>query len=179
MGNPDFERPSDQEFAPFYAAYVSRVPEHDVMRVLERQAAEVRLQAAPFIPAREEFRYAAGKWSVREVLGHMNDAERVFGFRAFCFGRGDANGLPGFDQDEYVSRGGFNGCSLAELADEFGRIREVNLIALRRLDDAAWASTGMASGKPISVRALVYVMAGHVRHHLHILETRYAEQRRA
>jgi len=169
------DRPSQAEFASFYAGYVSLVPEADIMKVLEGQAADVRLQTRAFIPKREEFRYAPGKWSVREVLGHMMDAERVFGFRAFCFSRGDENALPGFEQDDYVARASFDRCSLADLVQEFGQLREANLTVLRRLDDSAWQRTGTASGKPVSVRALAYIMAGHVRHHLHVLSTRYGE----
>jgi len=167
-------RPSQAEFAPFYVGYVSLVPEADVIQVLEGQAADVRLQTRAFIPAREQFRYAEGKWSVREVLGHMTDAERVFGFRAFCFSRGDENPLPGFDENDYVARAGFDRRSLADLVQEFGQLREANLTILRRLDDEAWRRMGTASGKLVSVRALAYIMAGHVRHHLHILSTRYA-----
>ena len=169
------DRPSAAEFASFYAGYVSLVPEADIMSVLEGQADEVRLQTRAFIPKREEFRYAPGKWSVREVLGHMTDAERVFGFRAFCFSRGDENALPAFEQDDYVARAGFDRCSLADLVQDFSQLREMNLTVLRRLDDAAWRRMGTASGKPVSVRALAYIMAGHVRHHLHVLSTRYAE----
>jgi len=169
------DRPSPAEFASFYAGYVSLVPEADIMSVLEGQADDVRLQTRAFIPKREEFRYAPGKWSVRQVLGHVTDAERVFGFRAFCFSRGDENALPCFEQDDYVARASFDRCSLADLVQEFGQVREANLIVLRRLDDAAWRRMGTASGHPVSVRALAYIMAGHVRHHLHILSTRYAE----
>jgi len=175
------DRPSQAEFASFYAGYVSLVPEADIMKVLEGQADDVRVQTRAFIPKREEFRYAPGKWSVREVLGHMTDAERVFGFRAFCFSRGDENALPGFEQDDYVARAKFDRCRLADLVQEFGQVREANLTFLRRLDpldqlgDAAWRRMGTASGKPVSVRALAYIMAGHVRHHLHVLSTRYAE----
>ena len=169
------DRPSQAEFASFYAGYVSLVPEADIMSVLEGQADDVRLQTRAFIPKREEFRYAPGKWSVRQVLGHVTDAERVFGFRAFCFSRGDENALPGFEQDDYVARASFDRCSLADLVKEFGQLREANLTVLRRLDDTAWRRMGTASGKPVSVRALAYIMAGHVRHHLHVLSTRYAE----
>jgi DinB superfamily len=167
-------RPGEGEFAPFYAGYVSLVPETDIIQVLEGQAADVRQRTRAFIPTREAFRYADGKWSVREVLGHVTDAERVFGFRAFSFSRGDENPLPGFDENDYVARSGFDRCSLADLVQEFGQLREANLTVLRRLDDDGWRRTGTASGKPVSVRALAYVMAGHVRHHLHILNTRYA-----
>ena len=116
------DRPNQAEFAPFYAAYVSLVPEADIIQVLEEQAADVRERTRAFIPAREGFRYAEGKWSVREVLGHVTDAERVFGFRAFCFSRGDENPLPGFDENDYVARSGFDRCSLADLVQEFGQL---------------------------------------------------------
>src|SRR6185503_2488114 len=168
-------RPTQAEFASFYAGYVSLVPENDIMSVLEGQTADVFQQTRAFVPKREEFRYAEGKWSVREVLGHMTDAERVFGFRAFCFSRGDENALPGFEQNDYVARSGYDRCSLGDLGQEFGQRREANLVVLRRLDDAAWRRIGTASGKPVSVRALAYIMAGPVRHHLHVLSTRYAE----
>jgi hypothetical protein len=167
------ERPGEGEFAPFYAGYVSLVPETDVMGLLERQAADVRLQTRAFIPTREELRYAEGKWSVREMIGHVIDAERVFGFRAFCFSRGDENALPGFEQNDYVARSSFDRCSLADLVEEFGQVRETNLIVLRRLDGNGWRRIGTASGRPVSVRALAFIMAGHVRHHLQILSTRY------
>jgi hypothetical protein len=168
-------RPAASEFASFYAGYVSLVPEDDIITTLEAQTASVRSAMEAFIPGREQFRYAPGKWSVREVLGHVSDAERVFGFRAFCFGRGDENPLPGFEQDDYVARSGFDRCTLTDLTDEFVRVRDVNLIALRRLDDEAWQRTGTASGRPVSVRALAYIMAGHVRHHLQMLSLHYAE----
>jgi hypothetical protein len=172
------DKPGQAEFASFYTDYVSLVPEADIIQALEGQADDVRLQTRGFIPKREEFRYAEGKWSVREVLGHVTDVERVFGFRAFCFSRGDENPLPGFDENDYVARSGFDRCSLADLVEEFGQVREANLIVLRRLDpldDVAWRRIGTANGHPVSVRALAYIMAGHVRHHLHILSTRYAD----
>lgn len=167
-------RPSEVEFAPFYAGYVSLVPETDIIGVLEAQADDVRRQTRAFIPKREQFRYADGKWSVREMFGHVTDAERVFGFRAFCFSRGDENTLPGFDQNDYVARSDVDRRPLADLVEEFGQLRQANLAVLRRLDDAAWRRTGTASGNLVSVRALAYIMAGHVRHHLQVLTTRYA-----
>jgi hypothetical protein len=168
------DRPDASEFAPFYAGYVAHVPETDVLRVLEAQPGELEACARLFRPPREQFRYAPGKWSVREVVGHITDAERVFGFRAFCFSRGDRNPLPSFDENEYVVRSGFDAQPLAELVDEFALVRRANLARLRQLDAEAWQQIGTASGKPISVRALAYIMAGHVRHHLHLLETSYA-----
>jgi len=173
MNSEAIGRPGPSEYAPFYAGYVSLVPETDILSALGEQPAELRRQVAAFSPALEQHRYAPGKWSVREVVGHMTDAERVFAFRAFCFSRGDRNPLPGFDENDYVARAGFDRCTLAEFMDEFEQLREAHLKVLRRLDAAAWQETGMASGKPVSVRALAYIMAGHVRHHLNILKTRY------
>lgn len=167
-------RPDAAEYAPFYAGYVSLVPEADVIRVLEEQTAALERQARQFVPALERHRYAPGKWSVREVLGHVVDAERVFGFRAFSFSRGEANPLPGFDQDDYVATGGFDGRSLMDLVDEFAQVRQANLIVLKRMDEVAWKRVGTASGKPVSVRALAFIMGGHVRHHMNILSSHYA-----
>ena len=166
-------RPDAAEYAPFYEGYVSLVPETDVVRVLEEQPAVLERQARQFVPSRERHRYAPGKWSVREVLGHIVDAERVFGFRAFCFSRGEANPLPGFDQNDYVAASGFDRLSLMDLVDEFARVRLTNLIVLKRLDEEAWKRVGSASGKPVSVRALAFIMGGHVRHHMNVLRSHY------
>jgi hypothetical protein len=144
-----------------------------MLRALAEQPAELRRQANAFVPALEQHRYAPGKWSVREVLGHITDAERVFGFRAFCFSRGDLNPLPGFDESDYVAHAGFDRCSVKELLDEFDQLRDSHVRMMRRLDAEAWQRIGMASGKAVSVRALAYIMVGHVRHHLNILNTRY------
>jgi hypothetical protein len=168
------ERPEATEYAPFYAGYVSLVPESDVVRVLGEQTAVLEGQVRQFVPSLEQHRYAPGKWSVREVMGHVTDAERVFGFRAFCFSRGESNPLPGFDENDYVAAGGFDGRSLMDLVDEFAQVRQANLIVLKRLNDDAWMRVGTASGKPVSVRALAFIMSGHVRHHMNILSSRYA-----
>jgi hypothetical protein len=167
-------RPDATEYAPFYAGYVSLVPESDVIPVLEQQSAVLERQARQFVPSLEQHRYAPGKWSVREVIGHIIDAERVFGFRAFCFSRGEANPLPGFEQNDYVATGGFDGRSLVDLVDEFAQVRLANLIVLKRLDGDAWKRVGTASGRRVSVRALAYIMGGHVRHHMSILSSHYA-----
>ena len=167
-------RPDATEYAPFYAGYVSLVPESDVVPVLEQQTAVLERQARRFVPSLEQHRYAPGKWSVREVIGHIIDAERVFGFRAFCFSRGEVNPLPGFDQNDYVATGGFDRRGLMDLIDEFAQVRQANLVVFKRLDEDAWKRVGTASGKPVSVRALAYIMGGHVRHHVNILTSHYA-----
>jgi len=170
------ERPGDGEFGPFFGAYVSLVPEADVLAVLEGQAAVVRRLLATVPPRLETHRYGAGKWSVREVVGHMADAERVFGYRAFCIGRGEQAPLPGFDEEQYVAESGFDRQALAELVNELTNVREANLAALRRFDDRAWQRIGSANGTAVSARALAFIMAGHVRHHCGVLSSRYGIQ---
>ncbi len=166
-------RPGEGEYAPFYAGYVALVPETDILAVLERQAGELRELAASVPADRETYRYAEGKWSVREVLGHLVDGERVFGYRAFCICRGERAGLPSFDENQYVAETRSNAIPLGELADELALVRESNLAFLRRLEPRDWERAGIASGKPITVRALAWVMAGHPRHHVRILRERY------
>ncbi len=166
-------RPEASEYAAYYGAYVGRVPETDVLAVLERQPDELRSLCARFTGERERFRYAPGKWSVREVLGHVADAERVFGFRAFSFARGERAPLPSFDENEYVAAAGDDGRPLAGIVEELALARAANLALLRRLDAAGWDRVGTASQHPISVRALAYVMAGHARHHSAVLQERY------
>ncbi len=161
------------EYAPFYAGYVALVPEEDILAALEAQARDLRDLAARITPDRELFRYAPGKWSLRQVMGHLGDGERVFGYRAMCISRGEQAPLPSFDENLYVDAGRFEADTLAALTDEFLHLRAANLVLLRRLDETAWARVGTASGTPISVRALAYIMAGHVRHHLGILRERY------
>jgi hypothetical protein len=166
-------RPGADEYAPFYADYVGLVPEADVLPVLAAQASEIRRVAASVPGDRETFRYGPGKWSVREIFGHMGDGERVFGYRAFCISRGDKAALPGFDENDYVAESAYDERTVAELADDFAGLRASNLAVLGRLDPARWARVGNANGKPVSVRALAYVMAGHARHHLRVLKERY------
>lgn len=167
------QRPSETEYAPFYAGYVALVPEADILAVLEGQADLVRRLVASVPRERETWRYAEGKWSVRELLGHVVDGERVFGHRAFCISRGEPAPLPSFDEKEYVAASRFDAVPLGELAEELGLVRRSNLAFLRRLEPAQWSRVGTASGKPVSVRALAFVMAGHPRHHLGVLRERY------
>lgn len=167
------KRPDETEFAPFYAGYVALVPEEDILAVLGRQAEEIRALLATVPPAREGHRYAEGKWSIRQVVGHLVDAERVFGHRAFCFSRGEPAALPSFDENAYVDRAPSDRVPLAELAEELALVRRANLAFLGRLGEAEWARAGTASGKPVSVRALAWIMAGHPRHHVAVLRERY------
>ena len=167
------QRPSETEYAPFYAGYVALVPETDILAVLAGQLTEVRRVAASIAPDRETWRYAEGKWSFREVVGHLVDAERVFGYRAFCFSRGETAALPSFDENQYVVAATSDTIPLRELVEELALVRQSNQAFLRRLRDPEWTRVGTASGKPVTVRALAWIMAGHPRHHLNILRDRY------
>jgi uncharacterized damage-inducible protein DinB len=167
------QRPTDTEYASFYARYVALVPESDILGVLEPQVEEIRRFLAPVSAEKESCRYAEGKWSIRQVIGHLVDGERIFGYRAFCLSRGEQAALPSFDENLYVAAARSDGVPLRELVDELALVRQSNLAVLRRLDPREWAQVGTASGKPVSVRALAWVMAGHPRHHLQVLRERY------
>ena len=166
-------RPSENEFASYFLRYVVLVPESDVLSSLETQVAELSRLLARVNPERETYRYAPGKWSVREVIGHLIDAERVFGYRAFCISRGEAAPLPSFDENSYVAESRYDERTLAELVAEFILTRRSNLAFLGQLTEGTWKRVGTASNKPISVRALAFIMVGHVRHHFNVLSTSY------
>lgn len=167
------DRPTNEEYASFYETYVSLVPEHDVLSVLGRQPADLGAIAAAVPADREMYRYQPGKWTIRDVFGHLIDAERVFGHRAFCISRGEKQSLPGFDENHYAAYSDAGSRALSDLVKEFSAVRDVNLGVLRRLDRDAWASLGSANNTPVSVRALAFIMAGHVRHHMGVLDAKY------
>jgi len=167
------ERPSEGEHNPYYSKYISLVTEDDLLALLERQAGEVRALASRLAPARETYSYATGKWSVRQVLGHLTDAERVFGYRAFRISRGDETPLSGFDENVYVQRSPYADVAAKQLVEEFALVRATNIALLRQLDASRWPLRGTANNSPISVRALAYIMAGHVKHHQKGLRDNY------
>ncbi|MCU0725203.1 MAG: DinB family protein [Planctomycetes bacterium] len=166
-------RPAPDEVPESLRGYVARVPEADVLEVLAGQVPGLFLFAAGIPSDRETWAYAPGKWTVRQVFGHLVDAERVLGFRAFCFARGESAPLPSFDEDAYVARSGSADVPLADHVAEFRLLREANLALLSRLDDTAWSRRGTAAGATVSVRALAFGLPGHLRHHLAVLADRY------
>lgn len=166
-------RPEPGEYAPFYETYISKVKGSDILGILEAQ----RLQMAQLFAAHSErdgnFRYAPGKWTVKEVLGHVSDAERIFAYRALRIARGDQTPLAGFEQEDYVRGGNFTERTLADLAEEFGLVRAASIALFRSLQKEAWQLRGVASEKEVTVRALAFIVAGHELHHRLILEERY------
>jgi hypothetical protein len=168
-----FTPPAAREYAPFYAGYIARVPEGDLEAQLARQHERTRALLAPLSASQARHRYAPGKWSVIEVLGHMADAERVFAYRALRFARGDETPLAGFDEAAWVPAGGFERRALGDVLDEFGAVRKATLALLGGLDPEAVDRSGLANDKPITVRALAYIIAGHELHHVAVLRERY------
>ncbi len=167
------QRPEADEYQPFHAGYIALVPENDIVGVLLAQTDAIESLMGNITPEQEHFRYAPGKWSVREVFGHLADAERIFGYRALCLARGQTTPLPPFDENLFVETAHFDARPVAELGDELLLLRHANLSMLQPLEDAAWKHRGTVSEAPSTARAIAWIMAGHVRHHLEILRDRY------
>jgi hypothetical protein len=166
-------RPLESEYAPDYQGYVAFVTEDEILPVLRSQLDTLDVLLNRVAPDHETFRYAEGKWSIREVIGHLIDAERVFGYRTFSIARGEQRNLPSFDENEYMLRAPYDRIDLEDLLSELRLVRLSNIAMVRNLDDEAWLRTGMANDAPVSVRALAFIMAGHVRHHMGVLSQRY------
>ncbi len=166
-------RPDASEYAEVYARYVARVPAGDVLDHLARQIADTRAALRALPPERAARRYASGKWSVAEVVGHVADVERVFAYRALRIGRGDETPLPGFDENVYTPAGGFDRRPIADLVDELTTVRAATIALYRGFPAEALARSGTASGQRVTVRALAFLIAGHELHHRAILRERY------
>jgi uncharacterized damage-inducible protein DinB len=166
-------RPVTGEFLPYYGTYIDRVPQGDVVETLGRQLPGT-LALIRSIPESEgDKRYAPGKWSIREVIGHVIDAERIFVYRALRFSRSDSTPVPGFDENSYSANGPYSNVSLADLADELEHVRRATIQFFSHLDDETLSRRGSANGTDISVRALAFIMAGHEIHHVGVLRDRY------
>ena len=166
-------RPEPTEYAPYYEKYISLVQGEDILNTLDQQRRQTMLLLSGRDEENGNFRYAPGKWSAKEVLGHVCDSERVFAYRALRIARGDSTPLAGFEQDDYVRNGPFAKCSLSDLVEEFIAVRRATLSLLRNLDEAAWMRRGVANNSEVTVRALAYMIAGHELHHRRILEEKY------
>lgn len=166
-------RPETDEFPPYYGTYISQVIGTDALPVLTAQRSSTATFLAGIPEARAGFRYAEGKWSLREVIGHLSDSERIFAYRLLRFARADETPLAGFDENTYVPSGQFERRSLGDVAREFAAVRDATLALVSGLDGTAVARRGLANGKAISARALAWVIAGHEVHHLRVVRERY------
>jgi hypothetical protein len=166
-------RPEPTEHIPYYRKYIDLVPEGDLLALLDTQHRATQAMLAPLTPQQARHRYADGKWSVTEVIGHLADSERIFAYRALRFARADTTPLPGFDEKAYTPAGRFDDRSLGDVAAEFAAVRAATVALFRGLAGDALARTGIASNGVVSVRALAYIIAGHERHHVALLRTHY------
>jgi uncharacterized damage-inducible protein DinB len=165
-------KPTEGEFAAYYAGYIGKVPEAGPVAALEAQRAEIA-SLRGLSDERGVHRYAEGKWSVKEVLGHLSDAERVFGYRLLRIARADTTPLAGFDENQWAATAPHHHRSTADVVDELLAVRAATLALIRSLDEPALARSGVANGQPVTGRAICWILAGHTQHHLHILHERY------
>lgn len=172
-GHPFDTKPAANEYGPHVAEYISRIPAGDVIGRLESQLDDTLALLGKLSDEQADYRYAEGKWSIREIIGHLCDAERVFSYRALRFSRGDRTPLAGFDENEYMRHSPFSGVPLADLLSEFTSLRRATIHFFRNLGDEALMRSGPANGIETSVRALAFIIAGHEHHHQEIIRTRY------
>lgn len=166
-------RPEPEEYGDFYRPYIAAVPDGPIVATLDAQRDAFSRAAAEVSPDRERYRYAPGKWSVREMVGHLIDSERMFAMRAMAFARGDRAHYPGFDENEYAAASGADERPLAELVEEWDAARHATVLLFKGLPGDAWDRRGHASGFEFSVRSMAWITAGHTRHHLGVLRERY------
>jgi len=169
------QRPDETEYDPAYAGYISLVPEGSYFDLLGVQTHETREFFEKLSEEKGNYRYAPDKWSIKEILGHVMDSERVFAYRALCIARGEQQSLPGFDQDAYARVADYDRISLAKALQHYTALRVSTILLLEQLPAQAWTRKGISNQKPISVRALAYIIAGHERHHMRVITERYGE----
>jgi uncharacterized damage-inducible protein DinB len=166
-------RPQTTEAASYYFKYIDLVTSEDIVPAMEKQMGETLDFLQGITEEKSRYAYDSGKWTIREVLNHVNDGERVFAHRAFWFARGFQDALPSFDQDVAVQSAHANNSSWAELVEEFRNVRLATISFFKSLPDEAWSKTGVASDYQFTVRSLAYIIAGHVAHHRNVLTERY------
>ena len=167
-------RPQADEHGAYYLTYISRVPDgSDLMALMSAQPDELKALLQGVSEEQANVRPAPGEWSIKEVIGHICDTERVFAFRALWAARGDVQPLPGFEQDNYVRATDFNARTLSDLVEEFSLQRRANVLCFKPLTAEELVRKSSASGNPITARAVLYMMAGHVMHHVESLKTSY------
>jgi hypothetical protein len=165
--------PGSDEYGTHYADYVARVPEGEILPILVAQHDELARLLQGVSEGQSDRSFAPGEWTLKEVIGHLSDAERLFSFRALCFSRGERASLPSFDQDDYVRAANFGSRTLADLLEELALLRRANLQTFRHFTSEMGARRGVASGAEVSVRALIYILAGHFSYHLADLREHY------
>ncbi len=167
------KRPQSNEYPAAAERYINLIKTDNVLKLLKDQIWEMQTLVSNIPEEKEEYAYAAGKWTIKQVMGHMIDAERIFGYRALCFSRNDKTPLPGFDENFYVENSNFNEQSLHDLAREFAVLRESNIAMIKYFDEKKMDLQGTANGNNVSVRSIVYMIAGHITHHINVIKSNY------
>ena len=166
-------RPNENEYPVYYSNYINLVEDDNIISVLENQIDFVKEFFINISEEKSNFRYAEGKWTIKEVFGHVIDTERIFAYRALRISRNDKTPLPGYDQDLFVKNSNFKNVSLQNLVDEFISVRKSNLMMFKNFSSEMWLNIGTANEKLISVRAIAFILAGHLLHHLKVIEQKY------
>jgi len=166
-------RPEPSDYAPEFKRYIDLVPETDIAAALEKQGEETQQLIASLSEERAAHRYAPGKWSIKGVIGHVADGEKIFGYRLLAIARGDKNSLPGFEENEYADNAHFDDWSLRDLAEWLAVARRSNLLLVRNLSEEDLNRRGVANNKEVTALALAFALVGHERHHLSVLRERY------
>jgi hypothetical protein len=166
-------KPAPSEFGAHFGRYINLVEDPDIIRVLENQLASTRALLAGISDETSVLRYEPGKWSIRELAGHVVDSERVFAYRALRFARNDKTELPGFDQDTFAANANFHNLPMQDIRLEYESVRTSTLFLFKHLQPEAWGRRGVANQNEITVRALAFTIAGHELHHMAILKGRY------
>lgn len=167
------QRPSKGEYLEYYQKYIALMPDGDLIELLARHADETIALLRTQPPEIADYAYADGKWTVKQVVGHVCDTERIFSYRLLRIARGDQTPLAGFDENAYVPPAGFEARTLESLLEEFAAVRQSTIALIAGLPDAAWSRSGVANDNPVSARALAYILGGHELHHRDVLRTRY------
>jgi uncharacterized damage-inducible protein DinB len=165
--------PATYEYAEYYRTYVKLVPEGDILHILNEQMKETVIMLSTLSQEQSEYRYAPGKWSVKEVVGHITDTERIMSYRLLAIARGETVSLPGYDENRYVEAADFDKQSLKDLLDHFACVRQSTIHLIKSLSEEALSRRGIANSSEVTVRALITIMAGHELHHRNILKERY------
>ena len=168
-------KPAQTEHAPGYSKIIELVADGDIIQTLEQQIENTLSLLRTVSPDKANFRYAPDKWSVKEVLGHLIDSERIFSYRALRFARNDQTPLPGYEQNDYVREADFDSRNLADMVEEYATVRRATIQLFRPLNETEWLRHGKANENDVSVRALAYIIAGHELHHMGVLRTRYLQ----
>lgn len=167
------KRPTSNEYPAFYKNYVDNVKTENIIKELTNQVLDIQAIISEIPEDRENYVYAEGKWTIKEIIGHIIDTERIFGYRAMRFARKDKTPLSGFDESAFVTNGKFQNQTLYSLAHEFAIVREANLSLFKVWDEEALSQMGVANDVSISVRAILYIIAGHATHHINVIKSKY------